>query len=174
MSRDRLEECGFCVGKELVVLTRLCCGSLGRKCGRTCDMERPWKLSELCSLSPACKLQHVVLPWLLKPQVSRACLHQALPGIHPRLLWLRPGAMPLQEQSIAEHSHSLTCCRLPLLVPVSLSHCGQGKVKILSGCFPSWALPFCLLNMYPSSLLPVGASLSFPVLLCNAWGWSHK
>lgn len=66
MSPDRLEEWVFCEGKELVVLTRLCCGSLVRKCLRTCDTKRQWKLSEFgarCLLPASCSMFCFLVFW---------------------------------------------------------------------------------------------------------------
>lgn len=167
MSSDRLKEWGFCVGKELVVLTCLCCGSLGRKCRWTCDMERQWKLSELCSclLSASCSMFCFLVFWNPKypePACSRLC-QGSIPDssgwgqeqwpCKSRALQIIPTALP----AVTSHFFPSPC-----------SVVARAKWRFLSGCFPSRALPF-LLNM-----LPEGASLSFPILLCNAWGWSHK
>lgn len=141
---------------------------VGRKCCRACDMERQWKLSELCLLSPACELQHVLLPCLLKPQVPRACTGLCQGSVPDR--GLRPGAMPLQEQSIPTALPAVTSHLFPSPCPTV----ARERWRFLSECFPSWALPFCLLHVYLSPLFPRVASLSFLVLLCNAWGWSHK
>lgn len=157
---------GFCVGKELVVLTRLCCGSLGRKCHPTCDRERQWKEAARCWLSPAWELQPVLPPCPLQPPGT-----QSLPG------WAVPGIRPKERcPAGAEHCRALfpQPCLLapPPACSHSLPHCGQGKVEILPGCFPSQALPFCLLNMYLSSLLP-GVALLFSSYSCVILGVGH-
>lgn len=160
MSPDRLEEWGFCEGKELVVLTRLCCGSLVRKCRWTCDTKRQWKLSEFGAQSPACELQQALLPCLLKPQGSRACQRRALPGTHPRLLWLRQERCPCKSRALQSIPTALPALTSPFLFPSPCPTVARARWRFLSGCFPSWAFPICLLNMYLSSLLPGGALLS--------------
>lgn len=86
--------------------------------------------------------------------VPRACLA----GIHPQ------GQNNIVPQP----------CLLP--PPTACSHSlprrGQGKVEILPGCFPSQALPFCLLNMYLSSPLPGVASL-LSLYSCVILGVGH-
>lgn len=133
---------------------------VGRKCCRTCDMERQWKLSELCLLSPACELQHVVLPCLLKPQVPRACLHWALPGLHPRQeCEARSDAL-----ARAEHSHSPACCHLPL-VAISLPHCGQGKVKISLWMLSKLGITILLASYVSVTPVPQSGFTFFPSTL---------
>lgn len=81
---------------------------------------------------------------------------------------------PCKSRELQSIPSALPAVTSHFLFPSPCPTVARTRWRFLPEGFPSWTFPFCSLNMYPSSLLPGGASLSFLVHLCNAWGWPHK